>query len=103
MSFLIDKGGMIIKIYQGLVDGAKLKKDLSDIPQTDSERLRKALTFAGTLHQGRFQRNDFTYGVALFQRRYLEEASAAFKHRLAARPADPEAYYNLGTLYLRKN
>src|SRR6266513_4108624 len=94
---------MIIKIYQGLVDGEKLKKDLSDIPQTDSERLRKALPFSGALHQGRFQRNDFTYGVALFQRGYLYEAAAAFKQVVAAKPADPEAYYNLGTLYLRKN
>jgi len=94
---------MIIKVYQGLVETKKLKEDLSAIPQSDEERLQKALPFPGTLHQGRFRRNDFTYGVALFQRGYLDQAAASFKQVVAAKPADPEAYYNLGTLYLRKN
>jgi Flp pilus assembly protein TadD/peroxiredoxin len=102
-SLLIDKSGMIIKVYQGLVETKKLKEDLSAIPQSDEERLQKALPFPGTLHQGRFRRNDFTYGVALFQRGYLDQAAASFKQVVAAKPADPEAYYNLGTLYLRKN
>jgi Flp pilus assembly protein TadD/peroxiredoxin len=102
-SFLIDKSGMIVKVYQGLVETKKLKEDLSAVPQNDQERLRKALPFPGTLHQGRFRRNDFTYGVALFQRGYLDQAAASFKQVVAAKPADPEAYYNLGTLYLRKN
>ena len=102
-SFLIDKNGMILKVHQGIIDAAKIKDDLSTVPQNDWQRLRKALPFRGTLHQGRFQRNDFTYGVALFQRGYLDQAAASFKQVVAAKPADPEAYYNLGTLYLRKN
>jgi Flp pilus assembly protein TadD/peroxiredoxin len=102
-SFLIDKGGMILKVYQGLVETKKLKEDLSAVPRNDEERLQKALPFPGTLHQGRFRRNDFTYGVALFQRGYLDQAAASFKQVVAAKPTDPEAYYNLGTLYLRKN
>jgi len=102
-SLLIDKIGMILKVYQGLVDAATLKKDLSDIPENEAKRVEMALPFPGTLHQGRFQRNDFTYGVALFQRGYLDQAAAAFKQVVAAKPSDPEAYYNLGTLYLRKN
>src|SRR5207245_4325222 len=70
-SFLIDNSGMILKVYQGLLESKKLKEDLSAVPQNDEERLQKALPFPGTLHQGRFRRNDFTYAVELFQRGYL--------------------------------
>ena len=39
----------------------------------------------------------------MFQRGYLDQAAASFQQVIAAKPQDPEAYYNLGTLYLRKN
>jgi Flp pilus assembly protein TadD/peroxiredoxin len=102
-SFLIDKDGMIIKVYQGAIDPKHLLADLGSILRTPDERMRKALPFLGTLHQGEFRRNDFTYGVAFFQRGYLEQAEESFKHAIAAKPNDPEAHYNLGTLYLRKS
>jgi Flp pilus assembly protein TadD/peroxiredoxin len=102
-SFLVDQNSTIVKIYQGPFDSKQLWLDSSSIPKTDSDRTSKALPFPGTLHNGSFQRNDFTYGVALFQRGYLDPAAASFKQVVAAKPDDPEAYYNLGTLYLRKN
>ena len=68
-----------------------------------ADRMRKALPFAGTLFQSTFQRNDFTYGVSFFQHGYLDQAEASFKQVIAAKPDNPEAYYNLGTLYLRRN
>jgi Flp pilus assembly protein TadD/peroxiredoxin len=102
-SLLIDKDGAIIKIYQGLAQPERIAEDLKSVPATKSERIRRALPFDGTLYQGTFQRNDFTFGVALFQHGYLEQAAASFQQVIAAKPDDPEAYYNLGTLHLRRN
>ena len=103
-SFLADRDGMIVKIYQGLVTADRVLDDFTSLPKTPEERMRKALPFAGTLYEEEgFQRNDFTYGVALFQRGYLEQAAASFQQVIAAKPNEPDAYYNLGTLYLRKN
>jgi len=102
-SFLLSKDGMIVKIYQGAVHPNQLREDLQSLRVTDADQIRRALPFSGTLYQDVFHRNDFTYGVAMFQRGYLEQAAASFKQVIAAKPQDPEAYYNLGTLYLRKN
>src|SRR5260370_32167260 len=103
VSFLLDKDGMIVKVYQGPLHPERLPEDLRSFPRTQAERIQRALPFKGVLYQGAFQRNDFTYGVAMFQRGYLEQAAASFKQVIAAKPEDPEAHYNLGTLYLRKN
>jgi len=102
-SFLLDASGFIVKVYQGEILSQHFIDDAASIPRNNSERLRKALPFPGTLHTGSFQRNAFTHGIALFQRGYLDQAAASFKQVVAAKPDDPEAYYNLGTLYLRKN
>jgi Flp pilus assembly protein TadD/peroxiredoxin len=102
-SFLIDANGMIVKVYQGLVPPESVSADLQSLPGTGTDRLHRALPFAGTLYEGEFKRNDFTYGVAFFQRGYLEQAAASFQNVIAAKPNDPEAYYNLGTLHLRRN
>jgi len=106
-SFLVDAAGMIVKVYQGPTNperlGASLKDDMHALPRSAGDRIRKALPFGGTLYQGTFQRNDFTYGVAFFQHGYLDQAEAAFRQVIAAKPDDPEAHYNLGTLYLRRN
>jgi tetratricopeptide (TPR) repeat protein/peroxiredoxin len=102
-SFLVDPEGMIVKVYQGPVDPQRLLADFRSAPTTAIARMQKALPFAGMLCQSSFQRNDFTYGVAMFQHGYLEQAAESFHQVIAAKPDDAEAYYNLGTLYLRKN
>jgi tetratricopeptide (TPR) repeat protein len=102
-SFLLDKGGMIVKVYQGPVDPGRVLEDVRSIPATAADRMQRALPLGGVLYQAAFQRNDFTYGVALFQHGYLEQAAASFQQVVAAKPDDPEGYYNLGTLYLRRN
>ena len=102
-SFLVDGSGMIVKVYQGPVDPERLAEDLKSVPENAADRMRRALPFEGRLYVDEFQRNDFTYGVAMFQRGYLDEAAASFLLVIAAKPQEPEAYYNLGTLYLRKN
>jgi Flp pilus assembly protein TadD/peroxiredoxin len=102
-SFLVDKDGMIVKVYQGPIDDQRLPEDVRSAPTTAAERKQKALPFGGAIYQGAFQRNDFTYGVALFQHGYLDQAAESFQQVVAAKPEDPEAYYNLGTLNLRRN
>lgn len=102
-SFLLDHAGMIVKIYQGPVGLRQIHEDLLSAPKTEADRLRNALPFAGVVPDGGFQRNDFTYGVAMFQRGYLDQAAESFRQVIAAKPQAPEAYYNLGTLYLRRD
>ena len=101
-SFLVDESGMILKVYQGEVHAEQINSDIA-ISSNTAERRKQALPFPGTLHLGSFQRNDFTYGVAFFQRGYLDAAADAFSQVIAAKPDDAEAHYNLGTLYLRRN
>ena len=101
-AFLLDREGMIVKLYQGGAEPQDLCDDAKSIPATPAERVRRALPYKGTLYQGAFQRNDFTYGVAMFQHGYLDEAAASFAQVIAARPDYPEAYYNLGTLNLER-
>jgi Flp pilus assembly protein TadD/peroxiredoxin len=102
-SFLVDREGMIVKVYQGPVEIDGLLADARSMPVTAAERVRKALPFTGTLYQSAFQRNDFTYGVAMFQHGYLDEAAASFQQVIAAKPDDAEGYYNLGTLSLQRH
>lgn len=102
-SLLLDKSGMIFKIYQGSVDIQQLHDDINHMPATAAERMQLALSLGGVLYQGTFQRNDFTYGVAMFQHGYLDQAAESFQQVIAAKPAEAEGYYNLGTLNLRRN
>jgi len=102
-SFLIDPSGTIVKIYQGVVDPKHVKEDVQSVPRTHNQRIERALPFRGTLPDAGFQRNDFTYGVAFFQRGYLDQAAASFEQVIATKPESAEAHYNLGTLNLRRN
>jgi tetratricopeptide (TPR) repeat protein len=100
LSLLLDREGMIVKVYQGPVAIEQVLDDLKSIPSTAAERMRKALPFEGQLVKDIFQRNEFTYGVAMFQHGYLDQAAASFLGVIAARPDNADAYYNLGTLRL---
>jgi Flp pilus assembly protein TadD/peroxiredoxin len=102
-SFLLDRDGMIVKVYQGPINPQQVLEDVRSVPATSADRMLRAIPFRGALYQGTFQRNDFTYGVAMFQHGYPEQAEESFAQVVAAKPDDPEAYYNLGTLNLQKN
>ena len=102
-SFLLNGDGMIVKVYQGPLDSQQILKDIRSVPTSTSQSLLQALPFPGTVYQDAFQRNDFTYGVAMFQHGYLDAAAESFKHVIEQKPNDAEAYYNLGTLNLRRN
>ncbi len=101
-SFLLDQAGMIVKVYQGPVDPQHVIGDVKSAPMTAADRLQKALPFKGLLAQDSFQRNDFTYGVAMYQHGYLDEAAQSFQEALTSKPDNADAYYNIGTLHLRK-
>ena len=101
--FLVNEEGSIVKVYQGVLDPARITADAGSIPATPAQRLTKALPFPGQLYLSSFQRNDFTYGVAMFQHGYLDQAAESFRQVIAMKPDDPDAYYNLGTLSLQRN
>jgi tetratricopeptide (TPR) repeat protein/peroxiredoxin len=103
IAFLLDRQGMIVKVYQGPFDLEHLQTDLNSVPTTAISRMEKALPFRGLLVQDAFQRNDFTYGVAMYQHGYLEQAAESFQQVLQTKPDNADANYNLGTLNLRKN
>jgi len=102
-SFLLDKDGMIVKVYQGPITPERLLDDVRSAPTTAAARMQKAMPLGGVLYQEAFTRNDFTYGVALFQHGYLDQAAESFQQVIDAKPNDAEGYYNLGTLNLRRN
>ena len=102
-SFLLDPEGMIVTVYQGPINPEHLAEDLRSVPTTAAARMKKALPFHGVLQQDTFLRNDFTYGVSMFQHGYLDQAAASFEQVIATKPDNADAYYNLGTLSLRKN
>lgn len=101
-SFLLDEQGRIIKAYQGLWAAETFLKDWESRPRNVEERLRRSRPFEGTYYGSALRRNFFTYGVAFFNRGYTDQALGAFEQALAAKPDDADAYYNIGTLYLRK-
>jgi Flp pilus assembly protein TadD/peroxiredoxin len=102
-SFLLDTEGMIVKVYQGPMKPEQLLEDIRSAPTTPAERLQKALPLGGVLYQDAFKRNDFTYGIAMFQHGYLDQAAESFEQVIADKPDNAEAWYNLGTLSLRRN
>ena len=103
LSFLLDRDGMIVKVYQGFIDSSRLRSDSISIPSDQQLRMHRALPFPGLLIQDSFKRNDFSYGVALYQHGFLDQASESFQQVIAAKPDNADAYYNLGTLNLRRN
>jgi len=102
-AFLINPQGEIVKIYQGSVDPAHLERDFRNIPTKDSERLAQALPFPGTTPALEFGRNYLSLGALFFQRGYLDEARAAFQAAARDDPANAEALYGVGSVYLNQN
>lgn len=102
ISFLLDEEGLIQKVYQGSLDPEHLQNDLLSVPRSEKERIRRALPFLGEVYGGGWQRNHFTYGVAYYERGYVDPAIASFQAALHDSPDYPEAHYNLGSLYLKK-
>jgi tetratricopeptide (TPR) repeat protein len=101
-ALLLDGQSRIVKVYQGALDPGGVLRDSRSIPATAADRMRLGLPFPGLLVQDKLVRNDFTYGVAMFQHGFLDQAQESFLQVLATRPEDADALYNLGTLSLRR-
>jgi tetratricopeptide (TPR) repeat protein len=102
LSFLIDPRGNIVKIYQGSVSAQQFEADFHGMPQNDSERLYKALPFAGLHEHFDFARNYLSLGFVFFERGYFEQAQLYFQQALKDDPESAEALYGLGSAYLQQ-
>jgi tetratricopeptide (TPR) repeat protein len=101
-SFLIDEHGDIVKVYQGPVNPKNVEKDFQRIPGTNAERVSKALPFRGVTDMFEFRRNYLSYGSVYFDRGYLDQAEASFRLALRDDASSAEAYYGLGSVYLKQ-
>jgi tetratricopeptide (TPR) repeat protein len=102
-AFLIDSKGDIVKVYQGAIDGEHVDYDCQHIPQTDAERLAKALPFPNPASKLNYGRNYLSYGALFYQRGYLDQAEVAFQHALQVDASSAEALYGIGSVYLNQN
>ena len=102
-SFLINGDGSIVKVYQGIIDPEHVNQDSRQIPQTDAERLARALPFPSTKYSLEFGRNHLSTGALFFQRGYLDQAAVAFQQALGDDPTSAEAVYGIGSVYLNQN
>jgi tetratricopeptide (TPR) repeat protein len=100
---LIDTRGDIVKVYQGPIVAGHLEHDFLHIPQTDAERLARALPFPSETYTLEFGRNYLSYGALFFQRGYLDQAAASFQRALRNDPSSAEALYGIGSVYLNQN
>jgi tetratricopeptide (TPR) repeat protein len=100
-SFLLDEQGQIVRVYAGEVSVEQVEKDRKSIPRSDAERLRKALPFPGVSTTYEFGRNYVSLGSIFFQRGYVEAAEGFFQAALKDDPASAEAFYGLGSVYLK--
>jgi tetratricopeptide (TPR) repeat protein len=101
-SLLIDEQGQIVKVYQGNIGLKQMQMDFDKIPRTDAERLVKALPFPGVSTTFEFGRNYLSLGSIFFQRGYPEAAGDFFQAALKDNPASAEAFYGLGSVYLKQ-
>jgi tetratricopeptide (TPR) repeat protein len=101
ISFLIEPGGNIVKIYQGTISVEAIEADFRSIPKNINERLAKALPFAGLRDTYEYERNYLSLGFVFYERGYFEEAQQFFGQALKDDPESAEALYGLGSAYLQ--
>jgi tetratricopeptide (TPR) repeat protein len=102
-SFLIDRNGDIVKVYRGAIIPEHVEHDFQHIPQSEAERLVRALPFPGPTYALEFGRNYLSYGALFFQHGYLDQAEASFQQALRDDPSSAEALYGIGSVYLNQN
>jgi tetratricopeptide (TPR) repeat protein len=102
ISFLLDGNGSIVKVYQGPIVPDHVVADFQNIPQTDSQRLARALPFPSATYGLEFGRNYLSYGALFYQRGYLDQAEASFRQALRDDPSSAEALYGIGSVYLNQ-
>lgn len=101
-SFLLNAGGSVAKVYRGSVEVEQILGDVGRIPLGDDERFQAAIPFPGRFFGALPSRNYFRMGTALTEYDLVEPALAAFQQVTEVSPSAGQAFYNLGSLYLRK-
>jgi tetratricopeptide (TPR) repeat protein len=101
-SFMLKKGGAIIRIYQGVVQAQDVLRDLKAAPNTSAEQFARAMPFPGPYYGGEMKHNYLTFGIAFAEYGYQDEAQAAFQRAVEADPNLEFGWFNLGTTYLAK-
>ena len=101
-SFLIDRQGAIVKVYQGIAPANHIDDDFRGIPQTDTERLAKALPFPGLTASYEFGRNNLSFGSVFYERGYYDQAEEFFRQALRDDPSSAEAFYGIGSVCLQQ-
>jgi tetratricopeptide (TPR) repeat protein len=101
-SFLLDEEGAIVKVYQGAIPPGHFGDDFKNIPQTDSQRLARALPFPGLHATYSFGRNYLSLGSVFFERGYPDQAEAFFRLALKDDPSSAESLYGIGSVYLQQ-
>jgi tetratricopeptide (TPR) repeat protein/peroxiredoxin len=102
ISFLIDAAGNIVKVYQGPISAEKVEMDFKAIPATDSQRLARALPFAGFRETYEFERNYLSLGFVFYERGYFQQAEQFYAQAVKDDPSSAEALYGLGSAYLQQ-
>ena len=101
-AFLIDREGSIVKIYQGSVRAERIAEDCKIIPQSDAQRVSKALPFPGNSATYDFGRNYLTLGSVFLERGYLDPSETFLRLALRDDPDSAEASYGLGSVLLEQ-
>ena len=101
-SFLLNSNGSVVKVYRGAVEVREILADLRLLPMSDEERFKAAIPFSGRFFGSRPTRNYFRMGTALTDHDLVEPALAAYLKAIKVSPSAGQAFYNLGSLYLRK-
>jgi len=87
VSFLVNDRGEIVKVCQGKVNGGSAAK---------------ALPFRGVTEGYEFSRNYLSLGSIFFQRGYADYAESFFLSALKQNQNSAEAFYGLGSVYLKQ-
>ena len=102
VSFLIDASSNVVKVSEGPPNPAQILADAHSIPQTETQRIARALPFPGLTASYEFERNYLSLGFVFFQRGYIEQAEGFFQQAVKEDPMSAEAYYGLGSSYLNQ-
>jgi tetratricopeptide (TPR) repeat protein len=96
-SLLIDRSGLLAKIYRGPVAWEVLARDLALLSQA-ADRTRLGLPFPGRWETGEPRRDHFQLGIGYVEEGLGELARGSFRRAIELRPEDGESLFNLGVL-----
>ena len=99
-AFLLDASGNVVGVYRHRLDAALVVRDAEAIGAAPSERLRRALPFAGTFQSPLPSKNYLPYGRELLDQGLDRAAVVAFERAAQANPS-ASTLYRLGTLLAR--